>query len=177
MQWEIEIIKYIQTFQNGFFDVFFWLFSFFASYLGIIIIFIFLYFFSNKKYATFFLIFTVINVVLNYVLKIIINRQRPYEVSEDIINMVKALGQSFPSGHMVCATSIVFFLFAYIYNKYKNTKYIAISLSIFVFYLICVALSRMYFGQHFLTDIIAGMCVALILCFVEFKIFKKYIKY
>lgn len=104
MQWEIEIIKYIQTFQNGFFDVFFWLFSFFASYLGIIIIFVFLYFFSNKKYATFFLIFTVINVVLNYVLKIIINRQRPYEVSEDIINMVKALGQSFPSGHMVCAT-------------------------------------------------------------------------
>ena len=176
MQWEINIIKYIQSLQNGFFDVFFYIFSFFASIVGALIIYIFLYFFSNKKYANCFGITVIFNVAINYILKIIINRPRPYEISDSILNTAQALGKSFPSGHMVCATTIAVFLIFFILKncKQKNKKFIYIFLvSLYLFF---VAISRMYFGQHYLTDLIAGLFIGFILSFLSVKYYFKFIK-
>ncbi len=169
MQWEISIIEYIQSLQNGFFDVFFYIFSFFASIVGALIIYIFLYFFSNKKYANCFGLTVIFNVVINYVLKIIINRPRPYEISDSILNTAQALGKSFPSGHMVCATTIAVFLIFYILKNCKQKYKKIIYIFLISLYLIFVAISRMYFGQHYLTDLVAGLLVGFILSFLVIK--------
>ncbi len=176
MQWEIGIIEYIQSLQNGFFDVFFYVFSFFASIVGALIVYIFLYFFSNKKYANCFGFTVIFNVILNYILKIIINRPRPYEISDSIINTAQALGKSFPSGHMVCATTISVFLIFFILKNCKQINKKTIYIFAIILYLIFVAISRMYLGQHFATDLLAGGLVGFILSFLSIKYYFKFIK-
>ena len=172
MNWEIEIIKCLQQNQNVFFDFIFFIFSFFASYIGILLVFVFLYIFY-KKYSYLFLFTCLFNVGFNYILKILFNRPRPYEISNEIINFTNSLGKSFPSGHMVCATTIIFFVLLISFNsKTKKKTRIAILL-ICVMFLIGVALSRMYFGQHYLTDIIAGILLALCLSIFFYCIYNK----
>ena len=177
MNWEIEIIKYLQQNQKFFFDFIFFIFSFFASYIGILLIFVFFYIFW-KKYSYLFLFTCLFNVGFNYILKILFSRPRPYEISDEIINVTNSLGKSFPSGHMVCATTIVFFLFLFVFNA-KMKKSTKISLYfIFIVFLCFVALSRMYFGQHYLTDILAGVLLSLCLSIIIYYIYKAiYLKF
>lgn len=176
MQWEVEIIKFFQSSQTPFFDLFFWLFSFFASFVGAILLFVFFYFFSTKKFSLFYGICTSLNVGLNYILKIIINRPRPYEVDFDIINKAQALGRSFPSGHMMCFTTMVFFVLLFIFQKYKSKQVKIISLIFCTLLLVCVGISRMYFGQHYITDLVAGLCLAIIFCCIEWVVYKKFFR-
>ncbi len=173
MQWEIAIIKLLQSGQNRFFDVFFELISMFADYIGIFLLFIFFYFFANKKFSFYFVLITIINSSFNHVLKFIFDRPRPFEVDMDVINKLEALGRSFPSGHTVCATTMVFFILLYTLQKCKRKWTKVLSIILCILFLVLVALSRMYLGQHFLTDILSGMLVSLILCTILLSIVKK----
>lgn len=169
---EIEIIKFFQSAKSPFLDVSMWVFSNLASVYFVIFMFVFLYLFMSKKYSIIFVCCTLFNVGLNYLLKIIINRPRPYEVSQQIVNVTNSLGKSLPSGHMVCATTIAVFLLWFLLSKQKSnlTKFFIVFGS--VIYLLLVAISRMYFGQHYPTDLLAGLLLGLILTSVEIKIFK-----
>ncbi len=173
MQWELELIKIIQSIQNGFFDMFFWIISLFASFLGAFLLFIFFLFFANKKFAIYYALCTTINVCFNYILKFFFNRPRPFEIDANIINKAEALGQSFPSGHMICATTMIIFLIIFILQKCKKkwTKIFLVALCIL--FLIFVAISRMYLGQHYFTDILSGILLSIILTISLANLVKK----
>ena len=160
---ELEIIKLVQSTKNLFLDTMFLTLSYCASFFAVCIVFVML-FFINKKYSFKFVFVVCLNIGINYLLKVIINRPRPYQVDFQITNSLQALGNSFPSGHMVCATTIVFF---FVLVFYKNIKHIWLKI-LFMFlcglYLIGVAISRMYLGQHYLSDIIAGTVLGVVLC-------------
>lgn len=170
---EIEIIKHLQSFQTPFFNGVMWFFTYFASFYAIILFFIIFYLFSSKKYSIFFLFSVLANVGFNYILKAIINRPRPYEVSNEISNVTNSLGKSFPSGHMVCATTIIVFLSYLLFKKTKSKILKALIILSDVIVLMLVGISRMYFGQHYLSDLVAGFALAIILSLVEFLIEKK----
>ena len=123
---EIEIIKFFQSAKSLFLDIVMYIFSSLASVFFVILFFIFLYIFVSKKYSLIFICCTLFNVGLNYLLKIIINRPRPYEISSEIINITNSLGKSLPSGHMVCATTIAIFLMWFLFSKFnsKTKKYL-----------------------------------------------------
>ena len=169
---EIEIIKFFQSAKSPFLDVVMWLFSSLASVYFVIFLFLFLYFFMSKKLSIFFVCCTIFNVGLNYLVKIIINRPRPYEVSEEIVNVTNSLGKSFPSGHIVCATTIIVLFLWFFLSKQKSkiVKIFAVFGS--VIYLTLVAISRMYFGQHYPTDLLAGLTLGLVLTVIEILIMK-----
>lgn len=171
---EIEIIKYIQSLHSPSFDGAMWFFTYLASFYAIILFFIIFFFFASKKYSFLFLISALFNVGLNYILKILINRPRPYEVSPDISNVTNSLGKSMPSGHMVTITTIIFFLIFFLFKKLKSklVKTILVISSILIITL--VAISRMYFGQHYVSDLVVGFVEALIICAVELKFEQKY---
>lgn len=173
MQWEIAIIKFLQSGQNGFFDMFFLIISYFASFLGIFLLFVFFYFFANKKFSFYFVLSTIINVSFNYILKFFFNRPRPFEVDANIINKLEAVGQSFPSGHMVCAMTMVFFILLFTLQKCKKKWTKILSIILCILFLILVALSRMYLGQHYFTDILSGILISLILCVTLLSLVKK----
>ncbi len=84
-------------------------------------------------------------------LKIIVNRQRPYEKYGDIYPDVIENGQSFPSGH----TSIAFSTAASLTIFYKKW-YVAIPAYTWA---ASVGYSRMYLGQHYPSDVLAGAIV------------------
>ena len=107
---EIEIIKNLQMIGNEVLDFFCKFFSHLFSFYGFIVLVIIFFLLLNKKFALNFGICYLISVALNYVLKTIIARPRPYLVDGAVLNKLPALGNSFPSGHTVSATVICVYL-------------------------------------------------------------------
>lgn len=172
MQFEIDLIKFIQSGQNKFFDGLFWLLSMLGSWIGGAFVCLLVFFVYKKRFAIWFLATLIFNAGLNYFFKYVINRPRPYEVSSDIINSLQAIGKSFPSGHMVSSTTITFFVLYLICSSNKIKKPIKIiSVSVGVLFVLGVAYSRMYLGQHYLTDLIAGILIALTMCFISIRLY------
>ncbi len=182
---EIKIIKFLQSARNPFYDFVFTVISELASYKGFLICFaIFfiltlIYYRQNKKFKNFalFNVFFVstygIAVLINTILKIIINRARPYEVDSSITDILHASGQSMPSGHTLSATIICFFIFfcVYYFSNNKNLKIVlGIVLSVFI---VLVMISRMYLGQHYISDVFVGFVLAFTFSFISAFLFVK----
>ena len=86
--------------------------------------------------------------VLTEGLKIIVNRQRPYEKYTDIYPYQYEKGKSFPSGHTAAAFSTATSL-AILYKKW----YIIAPAYLWS---TSVAYSRLYLGQHYPSDVLAS---------------------
>ncbi len=107
-----------------------------------------------RKYEDFFyLLFSLgISGLSVLILKAIFSRPRPL-----IRHFFPESSSSFPSGHAVIAT--VFFLsLCYLAKKYlKNWEFILLSIlsGVMIF---LVAFSRVYFGEHWASDVLGGFC-------------------
>lgn len=120
-----------------------------------------------------------LSAIINLCIKVIIARIRPEELflTENTLGLTFPSGYSFPSGHAQTAT--VFYmtlaiLLAHNYCKVKSKK--VLTLCIFTFICLMTSFGRIYLGVHFLSDVIAGLClaIAIIESFLYFyKIFLK----
>ena len=92
--------------------------------------------------------------LLNIFLKSIFMRKRP-----DIM-LIDEIGFSFPSGHATVSLAFYGFIIYLIYLKMKSKwKYLYISsLSLLI---ILIGVSRLYFGVHYLSDILGGYLLSL----------------
>ena len=110
---------------------------------------------SHQKYLKTFLLvfFTQGAYILTDVLKNFICRERP------CIHP----GYSFPSGHTL--TSMCFYgIIIYLVMQYVRSQFWRVALSTFFgFMIFMVAISRLWLGVHFLTDVLAGLFFGLIL--------------
>lgn len=80
---------------------------------------------------------------IGYIIKIMVQRQRPTEEFLALVNT----SSSFPSLHAATAFSVIPLL-ALVYPQYA--KY-------FIIFGILIGITRMYFGLHYLSDIIGGI--------------------
>ena len=104
---------------------------------------------SHQKYLKAFLLifFTQGSYVLIDIIKNFICRERPCAHS----------GYSFPSGHTTI-TMVFYGIIIYLIMKYTRSQFWRIALSVFFgFMIFMVALSRLWLGVHFPTDVIAGL--------------------
>lgn len=138
------------------------LISFIGSYLFItplmtaIIIFNFI---KKNYYISKLLILSTLGTwILNYILKQIFQRIRPIDFF-----IVDQSGFSYPSGHTMVATTFyltkVFLLTRNIRDESKKIFYYLIAF-IFIF---LMALSRLYLGVHWPTDVIGGFLIGYVL--------------
>ncbi len=123
-----------------------------GSTIGVISIVLFIFIISRNRKKTF---FEMLSVLIAYILdesvKLIIARPRP-----TLINLVTEKTFSYPSGHTMIGCVLYGILIYSIWhkniNKHKKVLYCGL-LFILAF---VIAISRIYLGAHFATDIIGG---------------------
>lgn len=149
------IVDQIKQIRNPFLDNFFLAITRFGSIYFIVVAFLILTFFLVKKRmkkAAISVSLTLAgSVLLIYLFKNIFGRPRPFECpfSKDCF--------SFPSGHATIAFYFYGMLFSLITRFIKLRKRYVWLLALILFFLVfLVALSRLYLGYHFLTDIFGG---------------------
>ena len=109
----------------------------------------------------------VIVTILNQLLKFVLQRPRP-----DDYRLIDESGYSFPSGHSMISMAFYGYLIYLIY-KSKFNKYVKIILiTIFVFLILFIGISRIYLGVHYTSDVIAGILLSISYLIVFIKLFK-----
>lgn len=104
--------------------------------------------------------------ILNYLLKILIRRQRPLEYM-----LVDQSGYSFPSGHSMVSMSF-YLTIAYIISRaYEESR--AIKALSYGFYplIALIGVSRVYLGVHWPSDVLGGFLLGY--CVYLFGLYKK----
>lgn len=104
----------------------------------------------------------IISTIVNNLLKIIIRRERPL-----VLKFVHEKSFSFPSGHTMAAVTM-YGILIYIILKSNMNKKLKITLSIILGMIpILVALSRVYLGAHFISDVVGAIIMSVILLLIE----------
>lgn len=102
--------------------------------------------------------------VLNLVLKNLVDRIRPYEVIDGLTRLVPAEKSfSFPSGHAGHAFAAAVVMYAMLPKKYGIPALVLAGL---------VAFSRLYVGVHYPTDVLAGALVGTLIALLAVVVVK-----
>ena len=156
------VYNYLTTNRNVIMTNIFIILTFLGSTLYIVIlnIAIFVYTILRKKYQySLFLANSLTSVLANNILKAIVQRPRP-----DVLRLVTETGYSYPSGHTMIAIlfygTIIYFLFKY---KVKGKWLVT---SVLVLLMIGIAVSRIYLGVHYASDVIGGILIAISLILI-----------
>ena len=175
MIFEQNIIEFLQGNLSPTWVSFFMLLTYFGSFIGFIITF----FITLRKDFRFTFSFVLIFIsahILNRILKIIIARERPFQVNTNIINFGKEDGYSFPSGHSLSAgIYATFLIYMIIKSKFNRIDKILGAFTV-VLFLFAVMLSRMVLGVHFLTDVIVGAIVGIMFAIISILVYNRLTK-
>lgn len=155
----------------------------FVSFLGrttvavwIVLFFSLLFWILKYYWETLFCLLTPLSALLNSGLKFLINRPRPEENLVYILD--HQISPSYPSGHVVFFTVFYGFLIAAMFHTKKIPRLLRGTIALISFALIVIiSISRIYLGAHWLTDVIAGYLLGVILlAILLYFYFKDYLK-
>lgn len=108
------------------------------------------------------------NLVLNPILKELIQRSRP----DEALRMVSETTYSFPSGHSF-ASGMIYPLITYFFlRSTKLGKHTTLVNSILVLVMVSICFSRIYLGVHYFTDVIAGFSLGLFCYYLTRHVFE-----
>lgn len=166
------IFKLIEPLRCNFFDIFFFIFTFIGEPIFVILILIILILLPKREKISFPIIsFSVFSFIINFSIKNIIKRDRPIDFfhKNNLINYSLPTSFSYPSGHAQ-TSSFLFVMIGIMLYKYKNKKRFIIIFSIIGLF---IGFSRIYFGVHNFSDVIAGFSIfgILLLFFLNYLIF------
>lgn len=155
---------------NSFLDNMYKVFTFLASTLFVVSSCVaLLVFMKNKKIAGTIFGSVAISTIVNNVIKLIFRRPRP-----EVRRLVVEKSFSFPSGHTMAAVTLYGILIFFVMRSKMNKK-ARIAISIVLGLLpICVAISRIYLGAHFASDVTGAAITSTALLLVETYFISKY---
>ena len=138
-------------------NTFFMVTTLLGEYVGVILVLVFL-FFTGKHFIPVYLIALLITFLVSQGLKLFVfeHENRPsytYEQLEKIEGLEHHKHHSFPSGHTSTAFAI-FTILAIAYPK-KGVPFLGAMLAVLV------GISRIYLGQHYLSDVVTGAIIGL----------------
>ncbi len=150
------ISEWIQSFRNDLLDGFFLFITEFGDETVFLILGALIYWTIDKKFAYRLIMFFLYGAVINGSLKFLTDSPRPYVEYPDRIDLVGegSLGTSLPSGHAQNSTILGLTL-----NEKSNVvgRWFQPFLTTMV---VLVMLSRLYLGEHYLSDVIFGYAIA-----------------
>jgi len=116
--------------------------------------------------------------ILFLILSNIFNRPRPSSLFDKLIWSGNLTIPGFPSGHTLCVTVLIGFLVYLLLPKIKSYLGKALLVLIALLVAVYIGFARLYIGDHYLTDIIAGYAVGIAWFGLSFTyiewLFKKY---
>ena len=146
VNYDAQIFSAIKSVQNPVLGVIMLLITNIATlYIGVPIVLALIYFSKKRKLLADLFVGLLIAIALTMLLKMLIARPRP----EDIMNVgfwASAAFSSFPSDHASTAF-VMFGIIGHHLKKWKLWLYLLAAL---------IAISRVYLGVHFPTDVLAG---------------------
>lgn len=153
MKFEVDIIRALQMMSNGFLNAVNQVFSFFGTELFFMIIAVGLYWCIDKRFAHRFFNVYILGVALTNVMKISFKRTRPFNAYP---HEVRSIGEgetsySFPSGHTETVSSVSTLLSIKYGKRFRFIPIVGVMLTLLVMF------SRMYLGQHYLSDVLCGL--------------------
>ncbi|WP_158232277.1 phosphatase PAP2 family protein [Sporosarcina sp. P1] len=125
-----------------------------------------------KKYRAQAVLFTIVLIgtgILNQVLKLIFKRARP-----DFNRLIDIGGYSFPSGHTMMAFSLYTVLAYIIWRNLKTTGSRISIVIVAIFMIVMIAVSRIYLGVHFPSDIVGGILASSVWLFTSIAIYQRF---
>lgn len=162
-----SIIQFVQSFESPFLTAIFRGFSHIGSGYGVTLItlafcFIAFFFLHEKRKSILFAIAIVSTILFNAWIKTIYERPRPTG-----LRFMEASGYSFPSGHTMMAVSLYAMIVYLLWRHMKNHRHkVMLICSSFVIAAM-IAISRIYVGVHYPTDIMGGiLCSTALLAFM-----------
>ena len=112
-----------------------------------------LFLWKNKKDKIMLLFSTFISAyVIVQAIKFLIGRLRPYELFQ-ISPILTETTYSMPSGH----ATIIFAGIPFIFKNFKKTR------SVFLIFAVIVSFSRLYLGVHYLSDVLVGITLGILI--------------
>ena len=103
--------------------------------------------------------------VVNVTLKPIIARVRPYEVVEGLTYLGEAMSDfSFPSGHSAAAFAVAVVMYLRLPKRWGVPALLLAA---------AIALSRLYVGVHYPTDVLAGAAIGALCAFAVCRLIRK----
>lgn len=134
-------------------------------------------FFYRRKYFIAVVAGVLISTIIAQVLKRVVYPEelRPISYLSEIFPVHRVDGvtmrkvHSFPSGHATTA-----FAMALVMAYMINNKAWSVILPLFA---LLAGYSRVYLGQHFPTDIFAGMCIGIVSAILSLLVYRKFIRY
>ena len=110
---------------------------------------------------------SLITFTTGFIFKSIFARERP-----DILQLVHEGSYSYPSGHAAVSVVMYLLLAFYIYKTIKSKKMRNFLIIICTIVPIIIGLSRVYLGIHYMTDIIGGWILGILMTLVSYKLYK-----
>lgn len=176
MPFEVKIIEALQLMSSEFLDGFMRVVSYFFDYTLVIVLGLILLCFKKYSKLILFLALEGIGALVQITLKALVNRPRPFVAHQTIMNIFEASNSSFPSGHSItCMCAVVVLWYMVRTSTIKKSAKLSIYIGLILALVLCL-FNRMYLGQHYLTDVLAGFMIALILGLIAIFVYKKTIK-
>jgi undecaprenyl-diphosphatase len=127
-----------------------------------------LWFFRRRLETAFVIMLPSLAVLLNLLLKVLIDRPRPG--SELLDNG----GLSFPSGHVTYAVVFFGFLFYLLPRLIKQPVLTMALRSLLVILILLTAVSRVYLGAHWMSDILGSLLLGGLLLVPAIVLYRRY---
>lgn len=141
-----------------------------GNFLTIAILCILLLIIFKNKQIVLLILLSLLTRIINLIIKYIIRRPRPTN-----INKIVETGYSFPSGHAMISVVFYGLLLLFINESNFSKKYKLVFNVLLIIIIVSICLSRVYLGVHYISDIIAGVLISLIiLVIVKEKIWEKF---
>ena len=173
---ENNIVKWFQSFSSVPLDNFFKVISKFGEIIPFAIIFLMFYWFLSKQTAMKYLLVTLVGAGLNSGFKRLFQRPRPYMQNVEIVDKYGSVGYSFPSGHAVFST-LTYGGHYKLLNNHCSKKFNITNFTISLCIILLVMISRVYLGQHYLSDVICGALFGLVWLLAGYELFSYVEKY
>lgn len=158
---DLSIVKFIQRASCDFLDKVFSFLTVLGESSMFFMMFVAIYLCYKKDFAVRYMFYFILGSAFNDVLKSVFARPRPYTHS-GVLDVRHTSGYSMPSGHsqsFALQATMIGGEFCRNNNSKKHRLTVIITLVVLGF---IVGLSRIYLGQHYLTDVLVGLAIGVL---------------